>query len=63
MARGATAHTADVDENTGNHLSWRWWTGGWKNTLSGFSCDPFPVTNHFGKEDEEKPASVSSRSL
>lgn len=50
MARGVTARTADVDENTGNHLSWRRWTGGWENTPSGLSSDPFPVTNHFERK-------------
>lgn len=55
MARGATARTADTDiENTGNHLSRRRWTGGWENTLSGLSSDPFPVTNHFERKMKMK---------
>lgn len=54
MARGVTARTADVDENTGNHLSRRRWTGGWENTPSGLSSDPFPVTNHFERKMKMK---------
>lgn len=55
MARGVTARTADTDiENTGNHLSRRRWTGGWENTLSGLSSDPFPVTNHFERKMKMK---------